>query len=70
MKILNKADSYGFFDLISVHLKTIDHLNLKLLIFVDILQVLKFDFLKSSGFWKFRFFTHEYVPLIVCPFCR
>ena len=34
LKILNKADSYGFFDLISVYLKTIDLLNLKLLIFV------------------------------------
>ena len=33
------ADSYGFFDLISVYLKTIDHLNLKLLIFVGILHV-------------------------------
>ena len=28
LKILNKADSYGLFDLISVYLKTIDHLSL------------------------------------------
>ena len=28
-------------------------LNLQLLIFACILQVLRFDFLKSSGFWKF-----------------
>ena len=46
LKILNKADSCGFFDLISVYLKTIDHLNFKLLIFIGILQVLRFDFQK------------------------
>ena len=46
LKILNKADSNSFFDLFSVYLKTIDHLNLKLLIFVCLLQVLKFDFKK------------------------
>ena len=46
LKILNLADSYGFFDLISGYLKTIDHLNLKLLIFVGILQVSRFDFQK------------------------
>ena len=46
LKILNFADSYGFFDLISVYLKTIDHLNLKLLIFIGIGQVLRFDFQK------------------------
>ena len=42
------TDSYSFFDLISVYLKTNDHLNLKLLIFVDIqvLHVLRFDFQK------------------------
>ena len=45
-QILNKADSYSFFDLISVYLKTFDHLNLKLLIFVGILHVLRFDFRK------------------------
>ena len=46
LKILNYADFYGFFDFISVYLKTIDSLNLKLLIFVGILQVLRFDFQK------------------------
>ena len=44
--MLNKADSNSFFDLFSVYIKTIDHLNLKLLIFVGILQVLRFDFKK------------------------
>ena len=34
----------SFFDLFSVYLKTIDLLNLDLLIFVGILQVLRFDF--------------------------
>ena len=38
--------SCGVFDLISVYLRTIDHLNLKLLIFLGILQVLRFDFQK------------------------
>ena len=47
-----EADSNSFFDLFSVYLMTIDHLNLKLLIFVAILQVLRL-ILKSSGFWKF-----------------
>ena len=46
LKILNKADSHGFFDFISVYLKTIAHLNLKLLIFIGILQVLRFNFQK------------------------
>ena len=36
----------SFFDLFLVYLKTIDHLNLKLWIFVGILQVLGFDFKK------------------------
>ena len=45
-KILNLATSNDFLGLISVYLKTIDHLNLKLLIFADILQVLSFDFQK------------------------
>ena len=57
LKILNQADFYGFFDLISVYLKTIDHLNLKLLIFVGILKVLRFDFQKFR-IWKFWIFTH------------
>ena len=46
LRILNEADSYGFFGLISVYLKTTDHLNLEVLIFVGILQVLRFDFQK------------------------
>ena len=45
-KILNYADSYGFFGLTSVYLKTIEHLNSKLLIFEGTLHVLKFDFQK------------------------
>ena len=46
LKILNYAASYGVFDLISVYLKTIDHLNLKLLIFIGILHVLRSEFQK------------------------
>ena len=38
------ADSYNFFGSFSVYLKTIDCLNLKLLIFIGILQVLRYDF--------------------------
>ena len=45
-KILNPADYNSFFYLFSVYLKTIDHLNLILLIFIGILQVLRFDFKK------------------------
>ena len=52
LKIMNEADAYGFFDLISVYLKKIDLLNLKMLIFVGILHVSRFDF-QSSGFRKF-----------------
>ena len=44
--MMNKADTYSFFDLLLVYLKTIDHLNLKLLIFIGILQVLRIDFQK------------------------
>ena len=44
LKILNSVDNNSFSDLVSVYLETIDHLNLKLLIFVGILQVLRFDF--------------------------
>ena len=44
--MLNSAEINSFSDLVSVYLKTIDHLNLKLLIFVGILQVLRFDFKK------------------------
>ena len=43
LKTLNSADSNSFFDLFSVYLKTIDHLNMKLLIFVGILKVLRFS---------------------------
>ena len=43
---LNSGDSSRLSDLYSVYLKTIDHLNLKLLIFVGILQVLRFNFKK------------------------
>ena len=39
---LDSGFSYGFFDLISVYLKTVDHLNL----FIVILLVLRFDFQK------------------------
>ena len=48
LKILNLADSYGFFGLFSICLKTIDCVNLKLLIqvFIGILQVLRYDFQK------------------------
>ena len=31
LKIFNLSGSYGFFDLIPVYLKTINHLNMKLL---------------------------------------
>ena len=41
--MLNSADN-SFSDLVSVYLKTIDHLYLKLLIFVGILQVVRYDF--------------------------
>ena len=44
--MLNKAAYNSFFDLFAVHLKTIDHLNLKLLCFIGMLQVLRFEFLK------------------------
>ena len=44
--MLNSVDNIGFFYLVSVYLKTIDRLNLKLLIFVGILQVFRFDFKK------------------------
>ena len=46
LKILNLADSNSFFGLFSIYLKTIDCLNLKLLIFTGILQVLRYDFQK------------------------
>ena len=43
---MNLADSNGFFDLFSVYLNTIDHSNLKMWIFMGILQVLRYDFQK------------------------
>ena len=46
LKILNQADYNSFPDIFSVYLKRIGCLNLKLLIFVGILQVLRFEFLK------------------------
>ena len=39
LKILNLADSNSFIGLFSVYLKNFDCLNLKLLIFIGILQV-------------------------------
>ena len=47
--MLHSVDNNSFSDLVSVYLKTIEHLSLKLLIFVGIhtiLQVLRFDFKK------------------------
>ena len=40
------AAYYSFFDYFSDYLNTINHSNFKLFIFVGILQVLKFEFLK------------------------
>ena len=55
LKLLNFADSNSFFDLFSVYLNTIDHLNLKMLIFIGILQVLRYDFQKFRilEIWNF-----------------
>ena len=44
--MLNSADYNRSSDLFSDYLNTINHLNMKLFIFIGILQVLKFDFLK------------------------
>ena len=57
LKIPNEADSYSFFDLFSFYRETNDHLNLKLLIFVGILQVLRYDF-KKFRISKFLTFCH------------
>ena len=46
LKILNLADSNSFFSLFSINLKAIDCLNLELLLFIGILQVLNYDFQK------------------------
>ena len=43
--MLNKADFNSFSDKFSGDLNTINHLNLKIFIFVGSLQVLKFEFL-------------------------
>ena len=56
-KILNKTGSISFSDLISVYLKTIDHLILKLFVFIGILQVLRFDF-QMFSILEFLTFTH------------
>ena len=57
------------FDLISVYLKTIDHLNLKLLIFIGILQVLRFDFQKFRIFKILNFHPCDLSYCINhCPF--
>ena len=63
LKFLNCADANRLFDLFSVYLKKIDHLNLKLLIFVGILQVLRFDFKKYRILEILNF--HPCVNLIV-----
>ena len=44
--MLNSTDNNSFSDLVSVYLKTIDHINLKLLIFAGILQGFRFDLKK------------------------
>ena len=50
----NEGDYNGFTDLFSVCLMTIDHLNLKLWIYlVALLQVLRWD-LKVQNFWNFE----------------
>ena len=54
LKILYLADSYGFFDLISFYLNTIDRLNMKLLIYIGILQDLRFDCQKFRILEKFE----------------
>ena len=46
LKIQNCTDSNSFFDLFSVYLQTIERLNLKLFIFIGMLQVLRYDFQK------------------------
>ena len=46
LKILNYADFDSFSDKFSDYLNTINLLNFKLFVFVGILQVFKFDFLK------------------------
>ena len=55
--MLNYADLNSFSDEFLDDLNTINHLYLKLFIFVDILLVLKFEFLKFRIFEIFNF-TH------------
>ena len=45
---MNSADYNNFSDLITVHLRTIDHLNLKLLIFFRHTVSLRFEFQVSD----------------------
>ena len=58
--MLNKADFDSFSDLFSDDLNIINLLNMKLLIFVDILQVLKYEFLKFRILEIFNF--HSWIP--------
>ena len=44
LKMLNSADNYSCFDVFSANLKTISHLNLKLLCFVGIIWAMTCDF--------------------------
>ena len=44
--MLNEADNNSFYDEFSEFLNTMNHLNLESFIFADILQVLRFEFLK------------------------
>ena len=46
LKMLNYEDNNSFFDKFSDYQNTIKYLNLKLFIFVVVLQVLKLEFLK------------------------
>ena len=49
LKILNQADSYGFFDFVSVYLKTID-----LLFKLEIVDIYRHTASLKIGFQKFR----------------
>ena len=66
LKMLNYADNNSFSDLASVYLKAIDHLNLKLLIFVGILQVLRFDFKKFRILEILNFHSCGIITKISC----
>ena len=69
LKIWNLADSNRFSDLYSVYLQTIDHLNLKLLIFVGILHVFRFDFKKLRILEILNFHPCGIVYSYYMPFC-